>query len=209
MHLFDADRGEDSVIYGVVEEQHLCRLYDYGNQRQKFMRDYSLGCCAENCCEPFDSTSYYAESENREQHSDDADGKVVDQHLESAFNPSLDEIVEFLDGDSAERTHYHCSDEHRDICSGYDSDCCDCSRDATSVACDIFTGGVGYENRQKVVQCRGYYLCQMFVRQPSGRDEKCGDESPGNECPYVRHYHRAHRAPRSHQNILESHISRP
>ena len=54
-------------------------------------------------------------SEHRKYHSDNARGKVVNQHLKASRHPPLHELIKLFDAKARERTHNHSCHKHRDL----------------------------------------------------------------------------------------------
>ncbi len=140
------------------------------------------------------------ESENRQQHADDTAGVVVDEHLEAGLDLACPELVDLLHDPRGTGAHDHRAEEHRDAGADNDTNGRDCSDYSTTHSVDHAATGVGDEQREQVRDHRpdkaevGYigilapaseeldpFRIHAEARQPAGRDEERGDETPGDE----------------------------
>ena len=189
--LLDSDRGEDAVIYGVVQEHHLCRFNDQGYKWKEMMLDENHSKLAQSLCQPYHNISYEHISEDRQKHTDDTYREIIDQHLESVLDLSFDLFVKFPDAPSSERTHHHCADEHRNAASYDHTSSRYCSGDTASFTCNVLSCSVSYEDRKQIFEHRIYELAEVFIGTPACRNEESSEESPCDECSDVRHDHAA------------------
>ena len=189
--LFDADRREDSVIDGVVEKQHLGRLHEKRHKRQQSVAYDQLGTAAYEHRQAGDHAADNIVAQNGQQHAENADREVADEHFEACLHAPLDHAVEPADRISRQRTHDHRADEHRNIAADDHADGGNGADHPAPLPGDVAPCGVGDQQRQEVGQHRPDQLCELSVGPPSLRDEKRGDESPRDERADIGHDHAA------------------
>ena len=192
LDLLRSERSEDTVVDRVVEEQDLRRLDENRDQRKESCIDQDVNAARQEYQNACHKRSDQVEAYDREQHAQDTDGEVVDQHLEACRNLAFDRLVEFLDDPAAQRARQHSAHQHGIIGSAADNaDAGDRAHDRASCAADHLTAGIGDQDGQDVGQHRADHGRQLLIRQPAGRDEKRCDESPCDEGADVRHDHTA------------------
>lgn len=81
--LADANWVENTVVDGVIEEQHLCRFNKDGNQRQQAVADQKINACGKYGENGGHKRADNVVAEDRQQHAEDADGEIVDQHFKT------------------------------------------------------------------------------------------------------------------------------
>ena len=189
--LFDADRREDSVIDGVVEKQHLGRLHEKRHKRQQSVAYDQLGTAAYEHRQAGNHAADDIVAQNGQQHAENADREVADEHFEACLHAPLDHAVEPADRISRQRTHDHRADEHRNIAADDHADGGNGADHPAPLPGDVAPCGVGDQQRQEVGQHRPDQLRELSVGPPSLRDEKRGDESPRDERADIGHDHAA------------------
>ena len=130
-------------------------------------------------------------AQNGQQHAENADREVADEHFEACLHAPLDHAVEPADRISRQRPHDHCADEHRNIAADDHADGGNGADHPSPLPGDVAPCGVGDQQRQEVGQHRPDQLCELSVGPPSLRDEKRGDESPRDERADIGHDHAA------------------
>ena len=183
------------MVDRVVKEQDLCRLEENRNQRQQAVVDQEGDACGQDGQNTAHDRADRIVTNDGHDHAEDADREVVDQHFKAGRHVAVHELIEFFDDPAGKRAHDHGAHQHRLAVGAADAGNtahdCDRTHDAAAVAADHLAARVGDQNRQQVVQHRGYKLCQLFVRNPAGFDEQCRNEAPGNKCADIRHDHSA------------------
>lgn len=119
--LLDADRREDAVVQGIIEEQHLGRLDQKRHERQQSVADHDLHAVADQQRQPRHRTADDPIAQYGQQHTEDAYREIAHEHLEARLYASLRKFVEPPDRIPAQRAHDHGSDEHRDVAADDDA----------------------------------------------------------------------------------------
>ena len=148
--LLDPQRREDTVVDGVVQEQHLRRFDDDRHERQQVHRDEPTDRATKDCADAEHDGAEHEEPDDREDHSEDAGGEVVDQHLEAGLDLAVPDPVHPLGHESSERAHDHGTEEHRDVGADDDTHGRDRRDHTTALAVDHATTSVGDQKRQQV-----------------------------------------------------------
>ena len=143
--LLDAQRGHDAVVHRIVEEQHLGGVYQHGQQRIQLVGEHPVHTRGEAAGNPRNRVADHHVSRDCKQHRDDTEGEVVHQHFEAGAHLSLDQFVETLYAPSGDRSHYHCSEEHRSIGTDYHAHGGNCACHSPSVAADVLACRKGYQ----------------------------------------------------------------
>jgi hypothetical protein len=79
--------------------------------------------------------------------------------------------------------------EHGDVRSHDDTHGGDGADHGTTLTVDNPTTRVSDKNRQEVQNHRADHLREVLVGQPTGGNEQCGQQPPGDECSDVRNHH--------------------
>lgn len=189
--LLDADRREDAVVQGIIEEQHLGRLDQKRHERQQSVADHDLHAVADQQRQPRHRTADDPIAQYGQQHTEDAYREIAHEHLEARLYASLRKFVEPPDRIPAQRAHDHGSDEHRDIAADDDAHGGNGPDYPAAFAGDVAPGRIGDQQRQQVGQHRVDQACHLGVGPPSRGDEERRDESPRDERADVGHDHAA------------------
>ena len=83
------DGAEDAVVDGVVQEQHLGRLNKDGHQRQQAVRHKEVHTGGQHGEDGGHERADDVVAKDGQQHTQNADGEVVDQHLETGIAPDF------------------------------------------------------------------------------------------------------------------------
>src|SRR4028119_3948 len=188
--LLDGERGEDAVIYGVVQEEHLRRLDDDAYERQEAGGHHRVDASTEDVADGGDNGAGAENADDGEGAADDAGGEGVHQHLEALANPTLHEAVELHDDVTAQRSHDERAEEHRDVGTDDNADGGDRADHAAPHVVDHPPAGVGDQERQQVEDHGIDEFCRRLVRDPPVRDEERRDQTPRDERPEVGHHAR-------------------
>ena len=195
LDLLCSERSEDAVVDRVVQEQDLGGLYEDRNQRKESCIDQDVNAALQEDQNACHDRSDHIEAYDRQEHAQDTDGEVVDQHLEACGDLAFDSLVEFLDDPAAQRACEHCAHQHGIIGSAADNaDAGDRAHDCSSCAADHLTACVSDQDRKYVGKHRADHGGQLLVGKPACCDEQSCDESPCDECADVRHDHSAEEA---------------
>jgi hypothetical protein len=205
--LVGAERGQDAVVDGVVEEEDLRRFDDDRGQRQDVVADQEVDHVLELAGDPLHDRAHDEEAEDGQDHAPDPGGEVVDQHLEAGLDLAVPEAVDLLHRPAAERAHDHGAHEHRDVGAGDDTHGRDGADDAAAHLVEVATG-VADEDREQVGDHRADDAAAVELTpaaqagdpavvggsdahegQPADLDEEGGDETPGDEGADVGHDH--------------------
>lgn len=189
--LLDADRREDAVVQGIIEEQHLGRLDQKRHERQQSVADHDLHAVADQQRQPRHRTADDPIAQYGQQHTEDAYREIAHEHLEARLYASLRKFVEPPDRIPAQRAHDHGSDEHRDVAADDDAHGGNGPDYPAAFAGDVAPGRIGDQQRQQVGQHRVDQACHLGVGPPSRGDEERRDESPRDERADVGHDHAA------------------
>ena len=177
------------MVDSIVKEQYLCRFHEYRYQRQQAVSDQEINSCrehGEDCCH---NRSDQIVSDDRQDHSDDTDREIVDQHFKSGRNTPLCRFVKLLDDPSGKRTHSHGSHEHDLIASADHTEDSNDRNDSAAFAGDEFSSLITDQHRKDVLQHRIDHSCKFRIREPALFNEQGCDKAPGNECADIRHDH--------------------
>ena len=189
--LLDADRREDAVVQGIIEEQHLGRLDQKRHERQQSVADHDLHAVADQQRQPRHRTADDPIAQYGQQHTEDAYREIAHEHLEARLYASLRKFVEPPDRIPAQRAHDHDSDEHRDVAADDDAHGGNGPDYPAAFAGDVAPGRIGDQQRQQVGQHRVDQACHLGVGPPSRGDEERRDESPRDERADIGHDHAA------------------
>ena len=180
------------MVDRVVEEEDLRGLYEDRNQRKESCVDENINTTLQEDQNGCHERSDQVESDDGKDHTQDTDGEVVDQHLETGRDFSFNCGIELLDHPTAKGACKHCAHQHRIIrCAADNAYACDCAHDRASCAANHLTACISDQNRKHVGQHRADHCGKLFIGQPTSCDEKCCDKSPGDERADVRHNHTA------------------
>ena len=192
LNLLCSERSEDTVVDSVVQEQDLSGLYEDGDQRKETCLDQDVNAAGQNYQNACHKRADQVEAYDREEHAQDTNGEVVDQHLEACRDLAFDCLVELLDHPAAQRACEHSAHQHGIIGSAADNaDACDRAHDRASCAADHLTACVSDQDREHVGKHRADHCGKLLIGKPTGCNEQCCDKSPGDERADVRHDHSA------------------
>ena len=152
--LADANWVENTVVDGVVQEQHLCRFNKDGNQRQQAVADQKINACGKYGENGGHKRADNVVAEDRQQHAEDADGEIVDQHFKTGGNVLFHAVVKLLDDPACQRAHHHRTHQHGVVRAADAADNGDAGNDAAAFLCDHIAALTGDENGQQVAQHR-------------------------------------------------------
>ena len=189
--LFDPDRREDSVVDRIVQEEHLGRFDEDRDQRQQTVFDHQRHAGRQEDGQRRNHRPHGIEPDQRADDSQDADREVVDQHFESGGNASLRPAVEGADHPAGKGPDRHGADEHRDVTAQNHAHHRYGGNHAAAIAGHMPSRRHGDQQRQQITQHRFDELPQTRIGPPTRRNEKSRDESPGDECADIGHYHTA------------------
>ena len=185
------DGAEDAVVDGVVQEQHLGRLNKDGHQRQQAVRHKEVHTGGQHGEDGGHERADDVVAKDGQQHTQNADGEVVDQHLETGRDMAFHLLIELLDDPAGQGTHDHSTHQHGVARAADAAHHGDGGDDTTTVACDHFAALPCNEDGQQIGQHRGDHAGQLFVGEPARFNEQSGEEAPCDECADVRHDHAA------------------
>ena len=194
-----AQRREDALVDGVVEEQDLGRLDHDAREGQQVVVHEEADAAAEDRRDRADDGREAEVGADREDRAEDAGGEVVDQHLEAGADPVDPEPLDDLEQVRRERARDHGAEEHRaaavvvGLADRADDDAHggDGRDHAAAGVVDHAAAGVRDEQRQHEEQDRRDEGRDVGVRQVAGRDEEGREQAPGDERRDVRHDHAA------------------
>ena len=106
------DGAEDAVVDGVVQEQYLGRLNKDGHQRQQAVRHKEVHTGGQHGEDGSHERADDVVAEDGQQHTQNADGEVVDQHLETGGDMAFHLLIELLDDPAGQRAHDHGAHQH-------------------------------------------------------------------------------------------------
>ena len=191
--LLYADRRENTVVDRIVQEKHLRRLDEDCRERKEICVRKSFNACREDRKDRCHERADEEVSENRDQHTEDTHGKVVDQHLKACRHMAVHRLIELFDDEACEGAHDHGAHEHRlSLCSVNPCDRahdCDRADDASSLTADEIAALCGDQDREyeeKHIRVNG---CKTLIRNPAVRNKKCRDEAPCDKRADIRHDH--------------------
>src|SRR5215211_3134004 len=199
--LLDAERGQDAVVDGVVQEQHLGGLDDETGQREQAVVDQPVDAVAQCRRDGIDRRPEDEEPSDGQRRRQDAGGEVVDQHLEAGLDLAFPQLVDVLHGPSGQRPHDQGAEEVR--IRGADDHAHGGHRrnHAAADAVDHPAALDGDEQRQHEPDHRADKADVGIAvgvvpeatdpadRGPARLNEERGDEAPGDEGGDVRHDH--------------------
>ena len=187
--LLDAQRREDAVVDGVVEEENLGRLHQDGNQRQQAHAHNGLNAGAQDIVDRQHHGAYGHIGQDGQDAAQDAGGEVVHQHLEAAGDGILHSAVKLLDEIAAHRAHDHGAQEHGDVGTGDDTAGGNGAHHAAAVAVDRCAAGEAQEQGDQPLAHGAAHLGQVLIGHPARGDEQGCQKAPGDEGADVRHDH--------------------
>ena len=162
--LLNTQRREDTVVNGVIEEQDFCRFHEDRRQRQHVVRHHEVNARRQNFGQDFNRRTNAEKRQDGEDHTDDACGEVIHQHLKTGFDLTVYPDVEFLDCPAAQRTGDHGAEEHRHIRTDDNAHGGNRADHAAALAANQFTAGIADQQRQQIGDHRTNQLRQRFVR---------------------------------------------
>ena len=189
--LLYAQRRHDSMVDGVVQEEHLGRIHQHCQQRVEFMGEHPVHAGAQQAGYPRNGMPYHQIAGYGQQHGDYAEGEIVYQHLEAGADFPLHQLVEAFHAPAGDRTHYHRSQEHGGVGTYDDAHGRNGARHSPSVAADVLAGRERYQRRQQVLEHRRDQLGNVLVGPPASGDKYGSDKAPGDERPDIGHHHGA------------------
>ena len=164
MGLLNAQRREDTVVNGVVEEQDFRRFNKDRRQRQHVMDNHEVNARSQHFGQGFNNRANAEECQNSEDHPDDACGEVIHQHLKTGFDLTVYPAVEVLNAPAAQRTCNHRAEEHRHVCADDNAHGGNGTDYAATFAAYQLTTGITDQQRQEISDHRPDQLRQRFVR---------------------------------------------
>ena len=189
LRLRRTQRGQDTVVDGVVQEQHFRGFHDDGGQRQQAVVHQDLDPLTEQVDQETDDGTDPEAGQNGHDHADDAEGEVVNEHLEPARHPAVDRPVELLEDPSGERPHDHGAQEHGGVAADDHAHRRQGPDDRAALSVDHPAARVADEDGKQVGDDRGHHGGQGLVGCPPLRYEEGGEQTPGYECTDVGHDH--------------------
>ena len=186
-----ADGTEDAVVDGVVQEQHLGRLHEDGDQRQQAVGNEEVNTGGQHGKDGGHERADDIVAEDGQKQAQNADGEVVDEHLKTGGNMAFHLLVELLDDPTGEGTHDHGAHQHGVVGAADAAHNGDGGDDAAALSGDHLAALPCDEDGQQVGQHRGDHAGQLFVGEPARFNEQGGEEAPRDECADVRHDHTA------------------
>ena len=150
MGLLNTQRRENAVVNGVVEEQDFRRFNKDRGQRQHLVRHHEVNACGQNFRQDFNRRANAEERQNGEDHTDDACGEVIHQHLKTGFNLTVYPDVEFFNCPAAQRAGDHGAEEHRHIRADDNAHGGNRADYAAALAANQLTAGITDQQRQQI-----------------------------------------------------------
>ncbi|CQQ89195.1 Uncharacterised protein [Salmonella enterica subsp. enterica serovar Typhimurium str. DT104] len=89
------------MVNRVIEEQDFRRFNKNGRQRQHIVRHHEVNARRQNFGQDFNRRTNTEERQDGEDHTDNASGEVVHQHLKTGFDLTVYPTVEFLNAVAA------------------------------------------------------------------------------------------------------------
>src|SRR5690625_4074372 len=214
----EAERGEDPVIDGVVEEEDLGRLDQQRHQGQQPGVDQAGDAVGQQGHQAVDQRGEAEESGHQHHEAEDAGREHVHQHLEAGRDVVLPQPVQLLHQPGGGRGDDHRPDEHVHLGQGLEGGLGvargepslelggvllrdqpvragdhahggDHAHHGAARLVDHAAAGVGDQQRQQVVDHRADGAGQRLVRRPAIGDEEGGQDAPGDQRRDVRHHH--------------------
>ena len=177
-------------LMALFRKEDLSGLDKDGNQRKKSHVDQDVNAALqkyEDCCH---DRSDQIETDDRQDHAQDSDGEVVDQHLETGGNLSLDRLIKFFDHKSAERADHHGTHQHGIIgCAADHTDAGDRAHDRASLSADHSAARIGDQDREHIGEHRADHSRQLIIGEPPGFDEQRRDQALRDKRADIRHDH--------------------
>ena len=179
------------MVDGIVQEEHLGRLHEDRHERQQAVFDDPCGAQADPLRKLGNDRPDGVKPQDGEQHAQNADREVIDQHLESGLDLSVDKAVELFDDVSGQGPHNHRADEHGDLAPDDHPGRGDRTDHPAPLAGDVASRRVGDKQRQQVNEHRIDELRERRTGPPARGNEEGRDEAPGDKGADVGHDHRA------------------
>ena len=193
LNLLCTQRGKYAVVNSVVQEQYLCRLQEYGNQRQQAVIYQEFNTCGQDCQDRCHNRANCIVAQNCHNHAQDANREVVNQHLETSRHTAFHQLVKLLNHPTCQRAHNHGTHQHwLTFGTAYTGDTthnCDCAHNTAAIAADHLTALCCNQNRQQVGQHVRLNGCKLCIRNPAGFDEQGCDKAPCDKGTDIRHDH--------------------
>ena len=187
--LFDTDWCEDTMVDGVVQEQYLRRFYEDCYERQQFVCYQNFNTCCQDCKNRSHNRPNQIIANDCKNHTKNPNREVVYQHFKAGRNFTFHCFVKFFDDQAGKRTHCHSTDEHGLFGTGDNTQCCNGTHNAATVAANHSTTLECNQSGNQVFQHRIYQCCQSFIWNPTCFDEQSCNKAPSNERPDIRHNH--------------------
>ena len=198
------ERGEYAVVDCVVEEQHLCRLDEDGNQRQEAVVDQEVDACGQDCQNRSHQRSNCIVTDDRHDHTQNADREVVDQHLEACRHMTIHCLVKLLDDPACERAHQHRCHQHRltdenaavftgGRNTGDTAHDCNRAHYASALSADHLAALSRDQRRDQEVKHERLNGCQLGIRPPASVNKQGRDKAPCDKRTDIRHDHAGQR----------------
>ncbi len=130
------------MVNGVVEEQDFRRFNENRCQWQHVMDNHEVNACRQNFGQCFNQWTNAEECQNGEDHTDDASGEVIHQHLKTGFDLTVYPVVEVFDRPAAQWTCNHRAEEHWHVRTDDNAHGGDCTNYAATLAANQFTTGI-------------------------------------------------------------------
>lgn len=162
------DGAEDAVVDGVVQEQYLGRLNKDGHQRQQAVCHKEVHTGGQHSEDGGHERADDVVAEDGQQHTQNADGEVVDQHLETGGDMAFHLLIELLDDPAGQRAHDHGAHQHGVVRAADAAHHGDGGDDTAAVACNHLAALPCNEDGQQVGQHRGDHAGQLSLgNQPA------------------------------------------
>ena len=189
--LLGGDGHEDAVADGVVEEQDLSRFDEDGKQRQQVSVDEKLDARLQNDQDSSHEGTNAVVACDHQEHAQDTEREVVNEHLEAGGLPVVGKLVPLLDDEAGERTHEHGAHKHGVF--GADDGTHDGDRadDATALAGNVLTALSGDHDGNQKLEGGTNQLAELCVGHPTRINKECSEEAPCDEGSDVGHDHAA------------------
>ena len=150
LRLRNAERRENTVVDGIVQEENLRRFDENRSQRQQIVFDEKIHTGRERTGKPFHRRPDDDKRQQRQQHTNNAGGKIVHQHLETALDLALNGLVKLLDCPTAERADNHRAQEHRNISTNDDAHRGNRTDHRATIPASELAAGITDEQRQQI-----------------------------------------------------------
>ena len=193
--LFGADGGEDAVVDGVVEKEHLGGFHQHGGEGQQAVTDKEADAAAQHIGDDYTGRADDEDGQYSQDAAEDAHGEVVDHHLEAGGDMALHLLVKLLDAPAAQGAADHGADEHGAGGGGDGAQGSQSAGDGALLAAHGLAAGVADEDGQQIREHGADHGIDGGGRppfaQPSVRDEQSGNQAPCNKGADVGHDHAA------------------